>query len=213
MYIISAFSVQQKKSREIKSLYIWMMAKDGADCCPWPWQVCPLVLTVLRSLGGETQRGQLLWAWQSLLLWPTAIPISSWPSDCQDSQTDTRHVPPSRLCPNDGQTEWRYIITDLKFILLKVNRFCSWFYKVHSSEMHGTSTENHAAAHRPFAQKHVGHWRFFSGVEAPSPENLSTVFEFILKGFDALGMKDTKITGSNRAVVCCGDVWPKLSHV
>ena len=29
--------------------------------------------------------------------------------------------------------------------------------------------------------------------EAPSPENLSTVFEFILKGFDALGMKDTWI--------------------
>lgn len=30
-------------------------------------------------------------------------------------------------------------------------------------------------------------------LEAPSPENLSTVFEFILKGFDALGMKDTWI--------------------
>ncbi|CAE7234640.1 KRE33, partial [Symbiodinium necroappetens] len=27
-------------------------------------------------------------------------------------------------------------------------------------------------------------------VTAPSPENLSTVFEFILKGFDALGMKE-----------------------
>ena len=27
-------------------------------------------------------------------------------------------------------------------------------------------------------------------VTAPSPENLTTVFEFVLKGFDALGMKE-----------------------
>eukprot|EP00439_Symbiodinium_sp_Y106_P049252 s1167_g6.t1 len=32
-------------------------------------------------------------------------------------------------------------------------------------------------------------------VTAPSPENLSTVFEFILKGFDALGMKETALEG------------------
>eukprot|EP00913_Durusdinium_trenchii_P016654 g15654.t1 len=36
-------------------------------------------------------------------------------------------------------------------------------------------------------------------VTAPSPENLSTVFEFILKGFDALGMKEGKLAVMSHA--------------